>query len=155
MPSIISIFLVDTTSTIDLVITASSGAPAPGPKLLELTIVTGSSGPQLTVQDHSSGPLALNTLQSRVLPPGVYYFVSDGEIRCDIPEGRCRTIFVNGKNPISPPPPPAPAGTPLATYSSAYEAGFANVIAAESGSPGRHWMVIGLEEKRAQAATAG
>jgi hypothetical protein len=156
MPSITAIFLVDATATIDFVITASSGAPAGGPNLLELKIDENHvNGPQLFAQNHSSGALPLNTQVTRVLPPGVYYFTSDGEIRYDVPEGRCRTIFVNGKNPITPPPPPAPAGTPLATYSSVYGAMLDGIIANESGSPGRQWMVVGLEVRQAQAVTAG
>jgi hypothetical protein len=157
MPSITAIFLVDSTATIDLVITASSSAPPNGPTLLELKIVDENhvNGPRMEAQNHSSGALPLNTQVTRVLSPGVYYFTCDGEIRYDVPEGRCRTIFVNGKNPISPPPPPAPAGTPLATHSTVYASMFDDILANESGSPGRQWMVIGIEERQTQSAVAG
>lgn len=150
MPSIIAVFFADTTATLDLVVSSTPGGPSSGPQLLELKMNTsGSSGPTMEADNHISGTLAFDTVQTRVLQPGVYFFVSEGEVRYDVTEGRCRSIFLNGKVPVTPPPPPAPQGTPLADYPSVYSSTFSDVITNEGGSQGRHWMVIGIEERAA------
>ncbi len=151
MSSIIAVFLVDTAATLDLLITPPQGAPpSSGPTLLQLAINNTIQGtPELVAQQHSSGTLALSTLQTRVLQPGVYFFAADGEIRYDVTNGKCRSVFLNGKNPVSPPPPPAPAGTPLKTWESVYTAMFSDIVTTVSDAPGRQWMVISLEERAA------
>lgn len=148
--SIIAVFFADTTATVDLVLSSTPGAPSIGPNLLELKIdPNASGGPALVPQNHISGALAFNTVQTRVLQPGVYFFATDGEIRYDLTEGRCRSIFLNGKTPVPPPPPPAPLGTDLDNYSSVYSSMFSNVVITANAGSGRQWMVVGLEERSA------
>ncbi len=152
MAAIITVFVADTTATIDLIVYPSEITTASGPTLQELVIDESGSSPELDSQPFGGGPLIFSeTVPNQLtLPPGVYFFATDSKIKYDITSGDCRVALQGGKNPLPPPPAPAaPPGTPLKTWESVYQSMYPSVVAMSSTTSNKTWIVVNAEEQPA------
>lgn len=150
MPSIITVFVADTPTTVDLIVTPSPSSPGSAPVLQELIVDESGASPVLELQPHGSGPLVCSTTVANQLSlqPGVYFFATDSQIKYDVTSGQCRVALQGGKNPTLPPP-PAPMGTPLKKWESVYQSMYGDVVISANGTPAKQWIVVSIEEQSA------
>lgn len=148
MKTLIAVFFADTTTNLDLVVLPPA-APTSTTTLpfLKLRIDDAGGTRALVAPKHCD--LHFTTPNSLSLPPGVYFFATDNQIKYSISSGDCRVALQSGKDPWPPPPPPAPQGTDLKMWEEVYKAGFSGIVTTVGAATIRPWIVVSLEDKQA------
>lgn len=147
MLPLITVFFADTPITLEVIVAPSPSTSSAGPELMELFI--NQSGALPSLQARSKQTLAFSTSVANVLslPPGVYFFATDSQIKYSITSGGCRVALQSGKDPWPPPPPPAPQGTDLKMWESVYKEMFSGVVVSVSSTAIKPWVVVSVEEE--------
>ncbi len=148
MLPLITVFLVDTPTTLEVIVAPSPSTSMTGPVLLELAM--DESGPTPQLEAHNRQTLVFDPVTPNVLtlPPGVYFFATDTQIKYSITSGCCRVALQSGKDPWPPPPPPAPQGTDLKKWESIYKEMFSEVVISVGATAVKPWVVVSVEEQQ-------
>jgi hypothetical protein len=148
MLPLITVFFADTPITLELIVSPSPSTTTTGPVLLELAIDESGAAPRLEAQTRQQLTFSASTPNVLNLPPGVYFFATDSQIKYSIPSGSCRVALQSGKDPWPPPPPPAPQGTDLKKWESVYKEMFSDVVISVSSTEVKPWVVVSVEEQQ-------
>jgi hypothetical protein len=147
MLPLITVFFADTPITLEVIVAPSPSTSAAGPELLELFVNQSGGAPRLEARRRQTLDFSASVANVLSLPPGVYFFATDSQIKYSITSGGCRVALQSGKDPWPPPPPPAPQGTDLKMWEAIYKEMFSDVVISVSATAVKPWVVVSVEEE--------